>query len=81
VRQLEDAGLRVTDACEARPVKRYLDVGAIAYNVRALHGQFARLDEDTLHDRLLEIHRRIEQDGAFVVHHHRLLLEAVKPES
>ncbi len=80
VGQLESAGLRVVDAQEARPRKRYLDIGAIAYNVKALHGQFEGLDPSMLRDRLFEIHRRIEADGSFEVRHHRLMLEAVRTD-
>lgn len=79
VEQLHAGGLRVVRAEEARPRKRYLDIGAIAYNVKALVGQFSGLDHAMLRDRLHKIHTRIEREGAFVVHHHRLFLEAVKP--
>lgn len=79
VRQLESAGLVVDEAAEALPVKRYLDVGAIVYNAKAIPWQFPGFDLSVGNERLRGIHERIQQDGAFVVHHHRLLLEARKP--
>lgn len=79
VGQLESGGLEVVEATQAFPVKRYLDVGAIVYNANAIPWQFPGLDISTDNEQLWAIHNQIEANGAFVVHHHRLLLEARRP--
>jgi SAM-dependent methyltransferase len=79
VGQLERAGLEVVDAAEALPEKRYLDVGALAYNFLAYVDQLPGFTVDAYRDRLYEIHQRIRADGAFTVHHHRMFFEARKP--
>lgn len=79
VAQLERAGLRVVDAREAFPEKRYLDVGVVVSFLRAVPWQYEGFDADTYRDRLRKIHETIERDGSFLARMHRFLLEAVKP--
>jgi SAM-dependent methyltransferase len=80
VGQLERAGLLVTDAREAFPEKRYLDVGVLIFFLRAVPWQYEGFDVGAHREALLEIHKRIAEDGAFVAHMHRFLLEARKPD-
>jgi SAM-dependent methyltransferase len=75
VGQLEAAGLRVTEAREAFPAKRYLDVGAVLALLLMVPWQYEGFDLDRHRDRLLQIHRHIEAHGAFEVRQHRFLLE------
>jgi SAM-dependent methyltransferase len=79
VGQLEGGGLRVLDAQEAFPIKRYLDVGLVVFFLRAVPWQYEGFDPDEHRDALHRIHMAIERDGAFEVHMHRFLLEAEKP--
>ena len=76
VDQLEAAGLRVTQAQEAFPVKRYLDVGAVLALLLMVPWQYEGFDLERHRGRLLQIHRHIEAHGAFEVRQHRFLLEA-----
>jgi SAM-dependent methyltransferase len=78
VGQLEGAGLSVIDAREAFPEKRYLDVGVVVSFLRMVPWQCEGFDTREHRERLRDIHRTIETDGAFVVHMHRFLLEARK---
>lgn len=79
VAQLERAGLKVGEAVEAFPEKRYLDVGAVVSFLLAVPWQYEGFDAIDHRDALRRIHERIERDGAFIVHMHRFMLEAVKP--
>jgi SAM-dependent methyltransferase len=79
VDQLQRAGLQVTDAREAFPEKRYLDVGVVVHFLRAVPWQYEGFDTTAQIPQLRRIHEFIENEGAFVVHMHRFFLEAVKP--
>jgi hypothetical protein len=75
---LEAAGLTITRAEEAFPRTRYLDVGAIVLQLRAVPWQVPGFDVDRHRQRLQAIHNQIIQHGAFTVTSHRLLLEATR---
>ena len=79
VEQIERAGLRVVDAQEAFPTKRYLDVGAVVMFLSMIPWQYEGFDASSHRDDLRAIHEVIEREGAFEVHIHRFLLEAMKP--
>ncbi|WP_281353450.1 class I SAM-dependent methyltransferase [Phytoactinopolyspora mesophila] len=76
---LESAGLVVEVALEEFPRVRYLDVGAVAYQLRLVPWQVPGFDVATPGDRLREIHDIIERAGSFTVHDHRFLIQARKP--
>ena len=75
---LEAADLTITRAEEAFPRTRYLDVGAIVLQLRAVPWQVHGFDIDRHRQRLQAIHNKIIQHGAFTVTSHRLLLEATR---
>ena len=77
--QLERAGLRVVDAREAFPEKRYLDVGALIVFLRAVPWQYEGFDVPLHLDVLRRIHDKIRKEGAFTARMHRFFLEAEKP--
>ena len=77
--QLQAAGLDVVRAEEAWPGSRYLDVGAVVLQLRAVSWQVPGFDVDRHRSELLEIDRVIRTSGAFTVTSHRLLFHAVRP--
>jgi SAM-dependent methyltransferase len=77
--QLNAAGFDVVQAREAYSCKQYLDIGAIAYFVKAIPWQFDGIDIAAEREILRPIHETIERYGSFHSHHHRILLEATKP--
>jgi hypothetical protein len=79
VAQLEAAGLDVIDAEEAFVAKRYLDVGAVAYFMKAIPWQVGGFDVTAEPERLRVVHEMIERDGSFAAHMHRFFFRAVKP--
>ena len=79
VRQLEDAGLEVTDSREARLEAWFLDVGAVVYYLKAVPWQIPGFSSMTYHDRLLDLHLKIQKEGPFRVTSSRFLIQATKP--
>ena len=76
VTALVGAGFRVARCEEARPQTRYLDVGAIVLQIRAVPWQVPGFDVQHHLDQLRRIHHHIGQHGSFTVTSHRLLLIA-----
>ena len=77
--RLRAAGLDVLRADEAWPRTRFLDVGAVVLQLRAVSWQVPDFDVERHRPQLLEIDRIIRTDGSFTVTDHRLLFQAVRP--
>ena len=78
VAQLEAAGLRIVDAHEAMLPFRFLDIGAVVYQLRAIPWQVDDFDPDAYADRLRLLDERILAEGGFTARDHRFLIEAEK---
>lgn len=76
---LADAGLRVARCEEAWPRTRYLDVGAVVLQLRAVPWQVPGFEVQRHLDQLRRIHHHIRQRGSFEVTSHRLLVVARRP--
>lgn len=74
--QLEEAGLVVLDAREAVVAKRFRDVGAVAYYLRAIPWVVPGFTVETRWAALRSIHEHIAAHGSFKTTRHRILLEA-----
>jgi hypothetical protein len=55
-------------------------VGAVVYFLRLVVWIVPDLSIDRYRDRLLALHEQIEDDGPFVAHATRFLIEATKPD-
>lgn len=77
--QIEAAGLAVVKAAEEFPVSKFLDVGAVAYYLKAV--PWVIEDFNILRDRLWlqRLHERILRDGFLEVPSHLYWLEACRP--
>lgn len=78
VGDLEKAGLTVTEAREANIVTRYLDVGAVVFQLRAVPWQVPGFDVRRHRRQLQRIHDQIANDGGFEVRSQRFLVCAQK---
>lgn len=58
---------------------RFLDVGAVVYQLRAVPWQAPGFDAGSHREHLWRIHEQIAQSGAFEVHSQRFLVKASKP--
>jgi SAM-dependent methyltransferase len=76
---LAGAGFAVDRCEEAWPRTRYLDVGAVVLQLRAVPWQVPDFEARRCLDQLRRIHRHIHQHGSFEVTSHRLLLVARRP--
>jgi SAM-dependent methyltransferase len=76
--ELAAAGLDVLDARDCQPMSRIFDAGAIAYYFTALPWEIPDFSVDAYFDKLLAIHRQIEQHGYIETTLHRFLVIAQK---
>jgi SAM-dependent methyltransferase len=75
----EAAGLTVVDLREARLREVFDDVGAVVYFLRLVIWIVPGFTVEAYRDRLQALHEQIEQEGPFVAHATRFLIEAQKP--
>jgi SAM-dependent methyltransferase len=73
------AGLRVDDLRAERLRATFSDVGAVVYFLRLVIWTVPDFTVEKYRDRLVAMHRLIEESGPFVAHANRFLIEAVKP--
>jgi SAM-dependent methyltransferase len=74
------AGLDVTQLRMERLRVEFFDIGAVVYFLRKVIWTVPDFRVDRYHDRLRELHRQIEEQGPFVAHSTRVLVEARKPQ-
>ncbi len=77
--QAEAAGLQVVDMRMERLRVEFFDVGAVIYFLRKVIWTVPDFTVQRYHERLAELHQRIEAEGPFVAYATRVLVEARKP--
>ena len=75
----EQAGLTVTELRTERLRVEFFDIGAVIYFLRKVIWTVPDFTVERYRQRLRELHRRIGEDGGFVSHASRTLIEARKP--
>ncbi|MFI0486825.1 class I SAM-dependent methyltransferase [Actinomadura sp. 9N215] len=73
------AGLEIKDLRLERLRMEFFDIGAVVYFLRKVIWIVPGFSVDAYRDRLLRLHEQIQEDGAFVAHSSRSLIEARKP--
>jgi SAM-dependent methyltransferase len=73
------AGLTVETARLERLRMEFFDIGAVVYFLRKVIWTVPDFSVDRFRDRLHDLHQLIEQDGSFVAHSSRVLIEATAP--
>lgn len=73
------AGLEIVDVRTERLRMEFFDVGAVIYFLRKVIWTVPGFTVGQYHDRLRELHEKIEAEGAFIAHSSRTLIEARKP--
>ncbi|MEV0603663.1 class I SAM-dependent methyltransferase [Streptomyces sp. NPDC050315] len=76
----EAAGLDVTDLRFERLRMEFFDIGAVVYFLRKVIWMVPGFTVAQYRDRLRELHEKIQEEGPFVAHSTRFLIEARKPE-
>lgn len=74
--RLEAAGFRILDAREALLPYRFLDIGAVVYQLAAIAWQVDGFEPGAYAAGLRALDERILAEGGFTVHDHRFLIEA-----
>lgn len=80
VAEAHAAGLGVVDLQFARLRMEFFDIGAVVYFLRKVIWIVPGFTVDGCRDRLRDLDRRIREDGVFVAHSTRFLIEARKPD-
>ncbi len=73
------AGLDIVDLREETLEVRFFDVGAVIYFLRKVVWTVPDFSVERYRDRLAALHHEIEQEGSFLSHSRRFLIEATKP--
>jgi len=74
--RVEAAGFRILEAREELLPFRFLDIGAVVYQLAAIPWQVPGFEPAAYADELRLLEERIAADGAFTAHDHRFLIEA-----
>jgi SAM-dependent methyltransferase len=77
--QAEAAGLQIRDMRAERLRAEFFDIGAVIYFLRKVIWTVPGFTVENYHERLRELHDRIQAEGPFVAHSTRTLVEAGKP--
>jgi hypothetical protein len=75
----EAAGLEVVDLRTESPRLEFFDVGAMIYFLRKVIWIVPDFSVARYRDRLADLYRSIRENGPFVAHSSRVLVEARKP--
>ncbi|MFD1939444.1 class I SAM-dependent methyltransferase [Nonomuraea mangrovi] len=73
------AGLELADVRMERLRMEFSDIGAVVYFLRKVIWIVPGFTVDAYRDRLRDLHELIEEEGPFVAHSSRVLIEARKP--
>jgi SAM-dependent methyltransferase len=77
--EAQAAGLWVLDLRADTLRVEFFDVGSVVYFLRLVVWTVPDFSVERYHERLLALHRHIEQEGSFVTYSRRFLIEAAKP--
>lgn len=75
----KEAGLEVVDLRAERLRMEFFDIGAVVHFLRKVVWMVPGFTVDQYRDRLRELHEQIEEQGPFVAHSARHLIEARRP--
>jgi len=78
VKELEAAGWHIIERKEAYPIRRFFDVGAIVFYLKAIPWQVPNFSVEQYFDKLQEIHEIIQEQGYIDFHDHNFLIVAEK---
>jgi SAM-dependent methyltransferase len=76
--ELEQAGFQVLEQREAFLLARYYDIGALVYYLKAIPWQIPDFSVEKYFDKLLALHKQIQQQGAIEAHFHQFFIIAQK---
>lgn len=76
--QLLEEELSIKYRKECFPIQRCFDIGAIVYHLKAIPWQIPDFTIEKYHDKLFELHNKIQEEGYFDIANQRFLIIAQK---
>jgi len=73
---MESAGMELVDLREEFPRTEFFDVGAIVYYLRLVVWIVPDFNVHRYRSVLMQLHEDIQENGSFVAHAHRFLVDA-----
>lgn len=78
VQQLTDAGFQILEQKNEYPETTVLDIGALVFHLKVIQWQITDFSVEKYHDKLVEIHNMIQEQGSLKIRSHRFLIVARK---
>jgi len=78
VKQLTDAGFQILEQKDEYPETTVLDIGALVFHLKVIQWQITDFSVEKYHDKLVEIHNLIQEQGCLKIRSHRFLIVAKK---
>lgn len=78
VGELKNAGFKVVEKYEQKPILKFYDMGAIVYYLKAIPWQILDFNIDKYFDALVKIHKTIKNKGLIEIESHRFFIIAEK---
>ncbi len=78
VKQLTDAGFQILEQKDEYPETTVSDIGALVFHLKVIQWQITDFSVEKYHDKLVEIHNLIEEQGCLKIRSHRFLIVAKK---
>jgi SAM-dependent methyltransferase len=78
IQQLTDAGFQILEHKEEFPETIFADIGAVVFYLKIISWQVADFSVKKYHDKLVEVHNLIQEQGCLKIRSHRFLIVAQK---
>jgi SAM-dependent methyltransferase len=78
LQQLTDAGFQILEQKNEYPETTVLDIGALVFHLKVIQWQITDFSVEKYHDKLVEIHNLIQEQGCLKIRSHRFLILAKK---
>jgi len=78
VKELVDAGFQILEQKEEFPEAVISDIGALVFHLKIISWQIADFSVEKYHDKLVEVHNLIQEQGYLKIRSHRFLIVAKK---
>jgi len=76
--ELESAGFIILQCLEAFPQSLFKDLGAVLFYLKVISWQISDFSIEKYYSRLVELHKRMLDEGGLKTNQHRFLIEAVR---
>lgn len=78
VKQLTEAGFQILEQKDEYPETTVFDIGALVFHLKVISWQITDFSVEKYHDKLVEVHNMIQEQGCLKIRSHRFLIVAKK---